>query len=57
MANMRMIGMGGVECKGGGGGGHTNRRLTDLLTYYGGSCPFGLKKENSFCARSSDFYM
>ena len=26
MANMRMIGMGGVECKGGGGGG-------GLLTY------------------------
>ena len=37
MANMRMIGMGVVECKGGGG-------LTDLLTYNGGSCPFGLKK-------------
>ena len=39
MANMRMIGMGGVECEGGGGGG-----LTDLLTYNSGSCPIGLKK-------------
>ena len=40
-----------VECRGGGGGGE----VTDLLTYNGGSCPFGLKK--GFCARSSDFYM